>query len=215
MGMWWDSCRLSEMVETSCMFAAWDTPGPSPFTTGVTQSHMPCRYRVLGIQKSACWLSLWAPSPVSLSENTQQIPSSRSISWWYFTPLSLHRSGCKRKVLPVLKTRHWTCLPAPQTEVFRSHFVLREWTLCLLSNVHLLLTKKQLLISPLSPSAPKSMWLEGKSLYWRCVNARLGKCLRILEISDISCLGKITAMSNISALLISESKTWQNVEVNR
>lgn len=38
MGMWWDSPRLSEMVETSHMFAAWDSPGPSSFTTG---SHNP------------------------------------------------------------------------------------------------------------------------------------------------------------------------------
>lgn len=38
MGMWWDSCRLSETVETSCTFAALDTPGPSSFTTG---SHSP------------------------------------------------------------------------------------------------------------------------------------------------------------------------------
>lgn len=130
-------------------------------------------------------------------ENTRQIANSRNISWWYVTPLSLDRSACEGKVLPVLRTRHWTCLADPQSGACRSLFVLREWAVCLLSSVRLLLTKKQLLISPLSPEALKSVWLGGKSLYWRGVNARLRKCLRSLEIFDVSCLGKITAMSSI------------------
>lgn len=160
----------------------------------VTQSQTPRRYRAVGVQRCACWLNRWAPSPEKHPANSQFQEYLLVIR---HTPLSLDRSGCEGKVLPVLRTRHWTCLADPQSGACRSLFVLREWAVCLLSSVRLLLTKKQLLISPLSPEALKSVWLGGKSLYWRGVNARLRKCLRSLEIFDVLCLGKITAMSCI------------------